>query len=187
MQIHLTGFDSPIHKDTPFLYGAVAAPATVSLLCEGESTVAVPPKEGMLPMTTPRQPNPVDIYVGTRLRDRRVELGITQEALAESVPLTFQQIQKYEKGTNRISANRLYQLAGFLDVDPGWFFEGYASNTEPAPDTPEPPPIHWTRLWRVISTLPPDVRQSYIALGHSLAAMLKGGSSEPPSSARSRA
>ena len=130
--------------------------------------------------------NPTDIYVGERLHARRVELGITQKALAKSVGVTFQQIQKYEKGTNRISASRLYQFAAILDVNPGWFFEGYASNTEPAADAPETPPIHWTRLWRVISTLPPDVRQSYIALGHSLAAMLKGGSSEPPSSDGSR-
>ena len=99
--------------------------------------------------------NPTDIYVGERLHARRVELGITQKALA--VGVTFQQIQKYEKGTNRISASRLYQFAAILDVDPGWFFEGYPTNTEPAPDTPEPPPIHWARLWRVISTLPPDV------------------------------
>ena len=137
-------------------------------------------------MMQTQPPDPVDIYVGERLHARRVELGLTQEALAKSVLLTFQQIQKYEKGTNRVSASRLYQFAGILNVAPGWFFDGYANNPEPAPDTPKPPPIHWTRLWRVISTLPPDVRQSYVALGHSLAAMLKGGLSEPPSSAGNR-
>ena len=111
-------------------------------------------------MMQTQPPDPVDIYVGQRLHARRVELGITQEALAKSVLLTFQQIQKYEKGTNRVSASRLYQFAGILNVAPGWFFDGYANNPEPAPDTPKPPPHHWTRLWRVISTLPPDVRQS---------------------------
>ena len=125
-------------------------------------------------------PDPVDIYVGERLDDRRLELGITQKALAKSVGVTFQQIQKYANGKNRISASRLYQFARILDVHPGWFFEGYAANPDPPADAPEPPPIHWTRLWRNISALPPDVRQSYIALGHSLSAMLKGGSSEPP-------
>ena len=128
--------------------------------------------------------NPVDIYVGQRLHARRMELGITQKALAKSVGVTFQQTQKYENGTNRVSASRLYQFAGILDVDPGWFFEGYATNPQPAADAPEPPPIHWTRLWRDLSALPPDVRQSYIALGRTLAAMLKGGPSQPPSSRR---
>ena len=67
-------------------------------------------------------PNPIDIHVGMRLRLARAELS--QTALADKVGVTFQQIQKYEKGTNRISASRLLQLARVLGVDVSYFFEG---------------------------------------------------------------
>ena len=66
----------------------------------------------------------MDVHVGRRLRDRRTVLGKTQEFLADSVGLTFQQIQKYERGANRISASRLQQFARVLDVDIAWFFDG---------------------------------------------------------------
>ena len=69
-------------------------------------------------------PTEVDGLVGQRLRQRRTLLGVSQERLAESVGLTFQQIQKYEKGTNRISASRLYQLCNVLEVPVSYFFEG---------------------------------------------------------------
>jgi transcriptional regulator with XRE-family HTH domain len=65
----------------------------------------------------------VDIYVGGRLRSRRKRLGITQTALAQRIGVTFQQVQKYEKGANRISASRLYQLSLVLDVPVAYFFE----------------------------------------------------------------
>jgi|694.fasta_scaffold109819_2 transcriptional regulator with XRE-family HTH domain len=65
----------------------------------------------------------VDIYVGGRLRSRRKRLGITQTALALRLGVTFQQVQKYEKGANRISASRLYQLSIVLDVPVTYFFE----------------------------------------------------------------
>jgi transcriptional regulator with XRE-family HTH domain len=71
-----------------------------------------------------KRPSPVDVHVGQRLKQRRNEVGKTQEYLAESVGLTFQQIQKYEKGANRISASRLQQFADTLNVDVPWFFEG---------------------------------------------------------------
>ena len=72
------------------------------------------------PLGTPR---PVDIHVGARLRQRRTLLGMSQEKLGEAVALTFQQIQKYERGANRIGASRLYQLAQVLDVSVSYFFE----------------------------------------------------------------
>lgn len=72
----------------------------------------------------PREKNSVDVFVGHRLRERRTMAGLTQEQLAEAVNLTFQQIQKYEKGMNRMGASRLYQFAKFLDVPPSYFFEG---------------------------------------------------------------
>ena len=71
------------------------------------------------------EPDPVDIHVGTRLRTRRTLLGMSQERLAEAIGLTFQQVQKYEMGKNRISASRLYQFAQILDVSVSYFFEGY--------------------------------------------------------------
>jgi transcriptional regulator with XRE-family HTH domain len=67
--------------------------------------------------------HPVDVHVGARVRMRRKLLGMTQEKLADALGLTFQQVQKYERGTNRISASRLHDLARVLDVSIGYFFE----------------------------------------------------------------
>ena len=69
------------------------------------------------------KPNPIDIHVGSRVRLRRTLLGLSQEKLGEAVGLTFQQIQKYERGANRISASRLYALSCVLDVPVAFFFE----------------------------------------------------------------
>lgn len=69
----------------------------------------------------------IDVYVGTRMRRRREALGISQGRLGRHLGLTFSQIQKYEKGTNRIGAGRLYQIASFLGVAPSHFFEGLDS------------------------------------------------------------
>jgi transcriptional regulator with XRE-family HTH domain len=69
-------------------------------------------------------PNPTDLYVGKRLRARRTILGLTQEKLSDVLGLTFQQIQKYERGTNRIGASRLLELSTALSVPVGYFFEG---------------------------------------------------------------
>ncbi|MBV1696001.1 MAG: helix-turn-helix transcriptional regulator [Hyphomicrobiales bacterium] len=70
-----------------------------------------------------RRPNPVDIHVGGRVRFRRMLLGMSQERLAEQLGLTFQQIQKYEKGINRIGASRLYDLSQILGVPIQFFYE----------------------------------------------------------------
>jgi transcriptional regulator with XRE-family HTH domain len=71
-----------------------------------------------------RVAHPVDKHVGARLRLRRKVLEISQEKLAEALGITFQQVQKYERGGNRISASKLYAAARFLKTSPGWFFEG---------------------------------------------------------------
>ena len=68
-------------------------------------------------------PNPIDMHVGHRVRLRRTLLGMSQERLGEAIGLTFQQVQKYERGTNRIGASRLYDLCRVLDVPPGYFFD----------------------------------------------------------------
>lgn len=70
-----------------------------------------------------KQPNPVDIHVGGRLRMRRMLVGMSQEKLGEALGLTFQQVQKYEKGTNRIGASRLYNISQILSVPVNFFFE----------------------------------------------------------------
>jgi transcriptional regulator with XRE-family HTH domain len=69
-------------------------------------------------------PDPVDVHVGTRLRQRRTLLGMSQEKLAAAFGVSFQQIQKYERGANRVSASRLHQLTRILNVPVGYFFEG---------------------------------------------------------------
>ena len=69
-------------------------------------------------------PNPVDVHVGRRVRLRRRELGVSQAWLADRLGLTFQQVQKYERGANRISASKLYQIASVLEVPITYFFEG---------------------------------------------------------------
>jgi DNA-binding XRE family transcriptional regulator len=77
-----------------------------------------------------KKPNPIDIHVGSRVRLRRMMLGMTQEKLGESLGITYQQIQKYEKGTNRIGASRLQHIATILKVPVAFFFED-------APGVPE--------------------------------------------------
>ncbi len=69
------------------------------------------------------KPNPIDIHVGSRVRLRRTLLGLSQEKLADAIGLTFQQVQKYERGANRIGASRLYELSRVLDVPVSFFFD----------------------------------------------------------------
>src|SRR5437762_3121333 len=69
-------------------------------------------------------PHPVDLHVGQRVRSRRIELGMSQEKLAAELGLTFQQVQKYERAANRISASRLYHLCRILGVRVGFFYDG---------------------------------------------------------------
>lgn len=75
-----------------------------------------------------KQPNPIDIHVGSRIRLRRSMVGMSQEKLGESLGITFQQVQKYEKGTNRVGASRLQNIAETLDVPVSFFFENAPSD-----------------------------------------------------------
>jgi len=70
-----------------------------------------------------KKPNPIDIHVGSRVRLRRTMLGMSQEKLGEALGITFQQIQKYEKGTNRVGASRLQNISTILNVPVSFFFE----------------------------------------------------------------
>jgi transcriptional regulator with XRE-family HTH domain len=71
------------------------------------------------------EPHPIDTYVGGRMRLRRIQLGLSQGALASKVGVSFQAVQKYESGDIRISASRLYDVSQVLQVSPAFFFEGY--------------------------------------------------------------
>lgn len=77
----------------------------------------------MLIMAEKKKPNPIDIHVGSRVRLRRTMLGMSQEKLGEHLGITFQQIQKYEKGANRIGASRLQEIARVLSTPISFFFE----------------------------------------------------------------
>ena len=79
-----------------------------------------------------KAPNPVDKYVGSRVRMRRIMLGMSQEKLGEALGLTFQQVQKYEKGTNRVGASRLQQISEILQVPVSFLFEGSPGAIETA-------------------------------------------------------
>ncbi|WP_319774954.1 helix-turn-helix transcriptional regulator [Breoghania sp.] len=81
-------------------------------------------------MPSKKAPNPIDVHVGSRIRLRRMMLGMSQEKLGENLGITFQQIQKYEKGTNRVGASRLQHIATVLKVPISFFFED-------APGTPD--------------------------------------------------
>ena len=74
----------------------------------------------------PKEPNEIDRLVGSRVRQRRMQLGMSQEQLAEQLGLTVPQVQKYETGVNRIGASRLHKIAGLLGVPIGTFFEAHA-------------------------------------------------------------
>jgi transcriptional regulator with XRE-family HTH domain len=76
----------------------------------------------------------MDRHVGTRMRERRIRLGLTQQAMAKLIGMTYQQIHKYEKGINRLAAGRLYQIAQALDVEVGYFFEGVETESAIRPN-----------------------------------------------------
>ncbi len=76
----------------------------------------------------------IDQHVGKRLRERRAVLGLSQTAIADRLGITFQQVQKYERGANRVSASRLYACAQFLEVPPEFFFEGLEGSDSGTPD-----------------------------------------------------
>jgi len=89
-------------------------------------------------MTKPRRGRStaaIDDHVGARIRERRIMLGLTQQQLAEMIGVTYQQAHKYERGINRVSAGRLYQIAGVLNVPIVYFYDGLGA----AAPRPEPP------------------------------------------------
>ena len=95
-------------------------------------------------------------HLGSKLRMRRLALGLTQTKVAQAINVTFQQIQKYEKGTNGISSLRIMQLANFLKVPVVYFFEDYPSYDANAPSDPEKvemPDLNYSFLAKLFSNL----------------------------------
>src|SRR5579885_3362661 len=91
----------------------------------------VPPRQMSNPSNMPKkQANPIDVQVGNRVRIRRMLIGMSQERLGDLLGLTFQQVQKYEKGVNRIGAGRLFEVARILGVPIDFFYDGVAPSSE---------------------------------------------------------
>jgi transcriptional regulator with XRE-family HTH domain len=125
-------------------------------------------------------PDPVDMHVGGRLRLRRTLMGLSQTELAKSVGLTFQQVQKYESGANRISASRLYHIAESLDVPVSFFFDdmqrpGLSEDSQPAFTIPENSrgELEMMRNYRRIAD--EEIRRGVYELTKILASRLEGG------------
>lgn len=119
-------------------------------------------------MRTKKSPKAVDIHVGARVRLARQLAGMSQEALAGASEITFQQVQKYEKGTNRISASRLVEFSGILNVPVAWFFEGAPGvGTGEAPDFPT---LSATELALIKSMrdLSPDAARAVVNLARTM-------------------
>lgn len=118
-------------------------------------------------------PNPVDQHVGARIRARRKQMDVNQEKLAGALGLTFQQIQKYERGTNRVSASKLFAVARFLDVPIGWFFDGLSDQSTDDPGEPLVfALVHTHRgaeIARVFPTLSTTAQQILVDLARNLA------------------
>lgn len=92
-------------------------------MADAAAEVVMPTNETVERVEREHRASPIDVHVGTRVRLRRTLLGMSQEKLGEALGLTFQQIQKYERGVNRIGASRLFDLARVLDVPIGFFFD----------------------------------------------------------------
>ena len=97
-----------------------------------------------------KSPNPIDMHVGRRVRMRRLMLHLSQTALADALRLTFQQVQKYEKGTNRISASRLQQIASFLQVPVAFFFEEVSALGKKSKETGDMPCRFFGSAWQLL-------------------------------------
>lgn len=112
-------------------------------------------------------PHPVDIHVGGKVRIQRVLAGLSQTQLASQMGLTFQQLQKYEKGANRISASRIWELSIILDVPVASFFDGIAGATEKKARPPALPARRTMNLVRNIDSCPAKVRNQLEAMARS--------------------
>jgi transcriptional regulator with XRE-family HTH domain len=102
--------------------------------------------DGAAPTASKGSPNAIDVHVGSRVRLRRTLLGMSQEKLGDALGLTFQQVQKYERGANRVGSSRLFDLTRILDVPVSYFFDEMSASTSARSPgdlrgTPEPKPL----------------------------------------------
>lgn len=111
-------------------------------------------------------PHPVDLHVGARLRLRRAGLGMSQDALARALGVSFQQVQKYETGANRLSASRLHAASRTLAAPVAWFFEGLPgdgmTDDAPANDVPAPPVMAFTSQGLELAALVSEIPESQV-------------------------
>ena len=137
-----------------------------------------------------KEPNPIDVHVGGRVRLRRLLVGMSQEKLGEKLGLTFQQIQKYEKGTNRIGASRLFEMARVLEVPVQFFYQDMepAAGGEPAFAESEGAPFvmdfvssaEGLALNRAFAEIAdPDIRRAVVDLVKQLAKGARKGAGGP--------
>lgn len=110
-------------------------------------------------------PNEIDAHVGKRIRRRRRLLGLTQQQLAESIGIRFQQIQKYECGSNRVIASRLYELAMGMSVPVSYFFEGLAPTVRAQDGGQAPANEHQLAVDSICDKESTDLLRSFAALG----------------------
>jgi transcriptional regulator with XRE-family HTH domain len=131
---------------------------------------------------SPKRTQPVDVHVGQRIRALRMQRGLSQQSLAHAAGLTFQQVQKYEKGANRVSASRLVEFAQVLGVEVGDFFEGAPDQTGATERSPEAAFIRspeGRRLIRILARVKdPAVRQAVIAAALGVAQALSAYKTE---------
>ncbi|UTC29699.1 HTH-type transcriptional regulator cell division transcriptional repressor [Bajunvirus bajun] len=116
-------------------------------------------------------PHPVDIHVGKRLAARRIGLGFNQSDLGRALGLTFQQVQKYEKGANRMSASKMHDAANFLGVTEGYFFEGLRAPADPNVESPVDLMIlpHGAALTKAYRSLSDVNQRAVVAVARTLA------------------
>src|SRR5260370_26237274 len=139
------------------------------------------------------RPNPIDVHVGARVRLRRTMLGLSQEKLGEAIGLTFRQVQKYERGANRIGASRLYELSQVLDVPVAFFFDDAdpvrapaipAGFAEPAAEAFESDPLRRRETVELVEAYyaidDAAVRRRLFDLAKALAAEGEAGGRKPP-------
>lgn len=111
----------------------------------------------------------IDQIVGDRIRRRRILLGFTQDQLGEALGISYQQIQKYETGANRVSAGRLFQIAETLETQVGWFFDGIGEGVDDPTDVTGQSPRHVIELVRGFSKISEDrLRMAVLALVRAL-------------------
>jgi len=135
-------------------------------------------------------PDPVDIHVGERIRLRRAMLRLTQQDLAQSIGISFQQLQKYERGANRVSASRLFDIASHLDVPISFFFEDIENDlleqrglTNVRPDVDPSLSSEALKLMAVFNRLPNDTVRRRI-LEFLTAAVSPSGQTDEPTPGR---